>query len=281
MQRGAFQMISIAGAGALLALGACASGTRSAGQRPALTLQAGEAPPARMTVSTAPGLELHRWFVPIDPKARRDGLAEAITQGTVELIDSGFGQSGFEIYRAKLADIVTLQELLGGSFQIHSTRLGMLPDWADIENLRVDSGRTVFFNGRPRSLGNSIVRLWLRGWCFPTVDGARARVDVRLTTEDARPERFNLDPSQPRARPRELDGGRAQVELAPDEALVILEKPIVPPEKEGSKSLDVLPPPTVAALMLAERAIEGRATILIVTAGFADILPRAMSEAEP
>jgi hypothetical protein len=33
--------------------------------------------------------------------------------------------------------------------------------------------------------------------------------------------------------------------------------------------------------MLAERAIEGRATILIVTAGFADILPPAMSEAEP
>ena len=280
MRRGVFQRKSIAGAGALLALAACASGTRPPEVRPELTLKAGEAPPARMTVSTAPGLELHRWFVPIDPKARRDGLAEAITQGTIEPIDSGFGQAGFEIYRAKLADIVTLQELLGGSFQIRSTRLGMLPDWADIENLRAESGRTVFFNGRPRSLGNSILRLWLRGWCFPTVDGARARVEVRLTTEDARPERFNLDPSQPRARPRELEGGRAQVELAPDEALVLLEKPIVPPEKEGSRDLDVLPAATIAALLLAERPIEGRATVLIVTAGFADILPTAMSEAE-
>ena len=279
MQRGAFQPMSVAGASALLALAACASGTRSA--PPSMVLKAGETPPARMTVSTAPGLELHRWFVPIDPKARHDGLAEAITQGTVALIDSGFAQSGFEIYRAKLADMARLQEALGGSFQIHSTRLGMLPDWADAENMRVDAGRTVFFNGRPRSLGDSIVRLWLRGWCMPTVDGARARVDVRLTTEDARPERFNLDPSQPRARPRELDGGRVQLEIAPDEALVILEKPIVPPEKEGSKALAVLPPPTIAALMLAERGIEGRATVLIVTAGFADILPPSMLEAQP
>ena len=279
MQRGAFQLMPVAGASALLALGACASGTRTA--PPSMVLKAGEAPPARMTVSTAPGLELHRWFVPLDPKARRDGLAEAITQGTVALIDSGFAQSGFEIYRAKLADMARLQEALGGSFQIHSTRLGMLPDWADAENMRVDAGRTVFFNGRPRSLGDSIVRLWLRGWCFPTVDGARARIDARLTSEDARPERFSLDPSQPKSRAREIDGARVEVEIAPDEALVILEKPIVPPEKEGSKALDVLPPPTLAALMLAERGIEGRATVLIVTVGFADILPAPMSEAQP
>lgn len=264
-------------AGAALLLARCAPTQPKEG----LVLAAGEAPPARMTVSQAPGLELHRWFVPVDPKSRKAGLDEAIAQGYVTRIESGFALGGFDVYRARLADITKLQAALGGTFQIHSTRLGTLDDWADTENLRVDSARTVFFNGRPRSLGESIVRLWLRGWCFATVDGARARVDARLTTEDSRPERFSLDPAQPRARARELEGGRVQVELAPDEALVILEKPIIPPEKEGSKALDVLPPPTLAALMLAERGIEGRATVLVVTAGFADILPASMTEAAP
>ena len=266
---------------AMLSLAVAASACTPPAKSPAIALGPDEPPPARMTVSTAPGLEFHRWFVPIDAKARRAALEESLAQGYISPIESGFAECGFDVYRAKLTDITKFQTALGGTFQIHSTRLGSLSEWADVENMRLDRGRTVFMNGRPRTTADAIVRLWLRGWCLPTVDGARARVDARLTSEDARPERFNLDPSQPRARARELEGGRVQVELAPDEALVILERPIVPPEKEGSKALDVVPPPTLAAIMLAERGIEGRATVLIVTAGFADILPAPMEEAQP
>ena len=41
----------------------------------------------------------------------------------------------------------------------------------------------------------------------------------------------------------------------------------------GADGLAVAPPPTPAALLLAERAIAGRATVLVVGAGFADMLP--------
>jgi len=54
---------------------------------------------------------------------------------------------------------------------------------------------------------------------------------------------------------------------------VLLEKPVVPPEGTESDPLAALPPPTIAALLLAERAIPGRATVLVVTASFADMLP--------
>jgi len=274
-------------AGALLvACAGCAAPAvdSGAGRGTAADTRADATAPAPSRAMPA-GLELVRWFVPIEAKERSEAIARAVSEGLLAPIDDGDDgsaatASGFLLFRAPTARLPELKEALGGSPQVRSVLLGTLTEWADLESVRVESGRPIFFNGRPRIPGDTLLRLWLRGWCFPTVDGARARAEVRLTSEDRRQDRVTLDPTMAaRPRLREVDGGRSVLELAPGESLVILEKPIVPPEDLDGDPLAVLPPPTIAALLLAERAIPGRATILIVNASFADMLPP--SEAAP
>ena len=86
-------------------------------------------------------------------------------------------------------------------------------------------------------------------------------------------ERATLDPTTERIRTREIDGGRAVLELLPEQALVVLEIPLVAPDDAESDGLAAAPPPTIASLMLAEQSIAGRATVIIVTTAFADMLP--------
>ena len=229
------------------------------------------------------GLQLTRWYIPLEPKPRAGAIAHARELGLLEPVESGAEAAGLLVFRSPVARLTELAEALGGSPQVHSTLLGALPEWADTEVVRIEGGRTVFLAGRPKVMGASLFKFWLRGWTFPTVDGARARIEFRLTLEDERGERLTLDPTSPRTKPKEIAGSRTIGEFRPEEALVILEKPIVPPDEDESDPLAVLPPPTLAALLLAERGIEGRATVLVVTAGFADILSpsAAPAAAEP
>jgi hypothetical protein len=257
----------------------CAAGG-AAGRDSGIAGDAGvAAPDARRR---AAGLELTRWFVPIEPKDRDEAITAAVDRGLMSAVAATLSRDGadavvaggFLMFRVEESRLEELKGALGGSPQVRSVRLGALPEWADLESVRIEAGRTIFFAGRPRIPGESLLRLWLRGWCFPTVDGARARVELRLTTEDRRQDRIALDPTlAARPRLREVEGGRTILELAPGEALVLLEKPVVPPEGAETDPLAALPPPTIAALLLAERAIPGRATVLVVTASFADMLP--------
>lgn len=228
-----------------------------------------------LPASRAPGLSLERLFVPEDPKARRDGLAAAVAESLLEPVECGLTAAGFAVYRLRGDDATArLVEVLGGSPQRHETLLGRLVDWADGADAPVDEGRAVSFAGRARNMQASTLRLLLRGWCFPTVDGARARVELRLATEALRSERPSIERAAARPRSRVVSGTESALELGPGEALVIVEAPIVPPE-EGDDGLAALPPPTPAALLLGERSIPGRATVLVVHASFADMLPPA------
>ncbi len=236
------------------------------------------APPQAVSVSAPsqpalPGLELRRWFVPIDAALRSTALETAQTKGVLIPVTTGLSDAGFSMYRCSSGQLTQLMELLGGSPQVRSTAMGTLANWADMETLRLSGERTVFYAGRPKTLSESMLRLSLRGWCFPTVDSARARIEVRLTTETVRTERASLDPTATRTRARDLGGGRTVVELAPDEVLIVLETPVVVPDDAPLDGLAAPAPPSIAALALAERPIAGRATVLIVAASMADMLP--------
>ena len=219
------------------------------------------------------GLSLERLFVPEDPRVRRDGLAQAVADGLIEPVECGLAGAGFAAYRLRRGlDADRLIALLGGSPQRHETLLGRLVDWADAAQAAVDDGRMLFLAGRSRAMPESNLLLLLRGWCFPTVDSARARIELRLVTEGIRSERPSIERAATRPRARVVSGTETVVELAPGEALVVVEAPVVPPD-EGEDGLAALPPPTPAALLLGERSIPGRATVLVVRASFADMLP--------
>lgn len=263
----------------MLAAAGCASSDGSSSGRPLSGTTAVAALPA-----ATEGLELRRFFVPIDPKDRSvalgalvsEGLLAKVTSGPVDSAGTGvepMAPCGIALYRCRDEDLAAVVARLGGSPQMHSTILGTLRDWAETETVRIERGRTVFLGGRPRTLPDALLRLSLRGWCFPTTDGARARVEIRLTTEELRGDRPALELTPGRLRSKELEGGRAATEIAPGEVLLVVETPLVPPDDAAADGLAVAPPPTPAALLLAERAIAGRATVLVVGAGFADMLP--------
>jgi len=83
----------------------------------------------------------------------------------------------------------------------------------------------------------------------------------------------SMDPSAARERMSDLAGARVALELASDEALIILEEPFVPPEPEEGADPPALPPPTRAALLFDGRPFPDRALILVIEPKFADILP--------
>lgn len=238
-------------------------------------------PAARGELKTA-GLECVRWFLPLDPALRRDGIAKAKADGLAAAIEAPLGSNGLTLLRIDARRLPETLAALGGSPVARRTILGQADAWADLASASLAKGQPFLAAGRPQQSRDAIYRLALRGWCFPTVDGAAARVELRLTEEPTRMTTISIDPSQVRVRGSEMRSGSTTLELAPDEALIVLETPLVPPEQEGGDGPDASPPPTLAALFLNGTPFPDRATVLVILPSFADMLPTpAVSAAKP
>lgn len=227
------------------------------------------------------GLELQRWFVPIDPEARRDGLAKAVDEGLATAVDTRLRSSGFSIYRVRMEKIPAFAAALGGSPQVQRELLGNVTSWSEVEWSRVEDGATVIVSGKPARTGDTIYRLALRGWSFPTVDSARARVELRICRDSSTGTRAVLDATAGTTRLEDVGDGRETVEIAPDEALVVLETPVLASRSSRGAGAEMQGPPTVAALLFAENRIKTKASVLVVTAGFEDMLPVPAAKQPP
>jgi hypothetical protein len=235
-------------------------------------------PAARGELETA-GLECVRWFLPLDPVVRRDGIAKATDEKLATAVAAPLGSNGLTLLRIDARRLPETLAALGGSPVARRTILGQANAWADLASTSLAQGRPFLAAGRPQQSRDAIYRLALRGWCFPTVDGAAARIELRLTEEPTRMTTISIDPSQVRVRGNEMRAGSATLELGPDEALVVLETPLVPPEEEGGDGPDALPPPTLAALLLNGSPFPDRATVLVILPSFADMLPNPAKSA--
>ena len=133
--------------------------------------------------------------------------------------------------------------------------------------------RTV--GGRPELSDETRLRLAVRGWCFPTVEGACARIELLLGETALRLTSVTIDPSEVRERTRELIDGRMTLELASDESLIVLETPLVLAAADADDGPVALPPPSRASLLLHGAPFAERALVLVIEPSFADILPQA------
>lgn len=234
-------------------------------------------PAARSTLA-APGIECVRWFLPIDPAVRRDGIAailEAPESGAplASRVESPLSSNGLTLLRIDSRRLADVLAQLGDSPVARRTMLGQTDAWADLASVNLVKGRALLLAGRPQVAEDALYRLGLRGWCFPTVEGAAARIELRISLESMRMAKISIDPSQVRSRGSDIRNGLATLELGPDEALLVLETPLVPPETEGGDGPDALPPPTLGALFLDGTAFPDRATALVILPTFADMLP--------
>jgi hypothetical protein len=137
----------------------------------------------------------------------------------------------------------------------------------------VAADTVLFVAGRPRKADDSVMSLAIRGWCFPTVDSALARVELRLSQDAARVTKVTVDPSEVRVRSADLPSGRAAFELGPEDALILLETPILPPESDDGDGPATVLPQTLASVLLDGRPFPNRSTVLVVLPALADILP--------
>jgi len=218
------------------------------------------------------GFDCLLWFVPSSQSLRADALARARERGLLSARDATLAGNGFEVFTVERARLAELLALLGEARYTRSTMLGQPLEWTDLATTPLEPGLVMFAGGRPRPTTAGVLRLAFRGWCFPTVDGARARVELRVGEDESRVQSVTIDPSQARPRLADLPGGRLALELGPDQALVIAAKPIDPPS-ESEKGPESLAPPTAAALLLDRSPFPDRATILVLVPSMADILP--------
>jgi len=219
------------------------------------------------------GLELLRWFVPSDPKRRKSAIDEIVAKGLATRVPSDLDANGFTLLRADAARLGAALALLGDSASACSTLLGQPNAWVDLASAQLARGTPLFIAGRVATSEEVILRLGLRGWCFPTVESARARVELRLSEDAARVAVVTIDPSAVRVRSNDIKSGRAALELGADEALILLETPVIPPESAENDGPSTALPPTVATLLLDGRPFPDRASVLVILPSVADILP--------
>lgn len=260
----------------LLAAAACVAGGCAPSKRPASAGARAPVDPARERsgrVTTTVGLELVRWHVTLDPKVRQSAIAKIEESGAATRVASDLSRDGIVLLRAKTARLGEIAALFEGPRAARRTALGQTDAFADLATVELGRDFVVFSDGRPERSSEGLLRLAMRGWCFPTVDAAAARIELRLGLTPNRLAGVSLDPSAARERMTDLPGRRLKLELAADESLILLEAPFVPPEPEKGAEPPALPPPTRAALLFDGRPFPDRALVLVIEPKFADILP--------
>ncbi|MEY3022634.1 MAG: hypothetical protein RIS86_1832 [Planctomycetota bacterium] len=256
-----------------------AAGLMSSSCRPVAKVRATDAagfPALEVGRLVEPGLELVRCHVPADPAALRDGLARLADDG-ISPLDAGLGREGFVLLAVPNARLRDAIEALGGSPVTRRTALGQPDAWLDLATETIAPGRAYFRGGRPVEGDGSTVHLDLRGWCFPTVDDARARLELRLSEDRGRVHSVSMDPSEFRVRRIALPDATATLELAPGESLVVVAAPLVAESAEDGPAATV--PPTLATILLPGSPFPDRVSVLVIAPSFADILPSGVQPA--
>ncbi len=226
----------------------------------------------RSEVATV-GLESIRWYAPIDAATRRDGIARAISEGMATRVKCELDSQGMTLLRVDASRLTELLNALGGSPTARRLVLGQSTAWNDLTSVMMERGTPMLFAGRPQNSEQLMYRLSVRGWCFPTVDAASARVELRISADATRITTITTDPSQVHERMHAIRNGRATVELAPSEALLVLESPVVAAKDEHGDGPEALAPPTLAAHLMVGTPFYDRVLLLVIVPSFADILP--------
>jgi hypothetical protein len=222
--------------------------------------------------SAGVGFTCLRWFVTAAPEPRAAALSRIVDEGLAIELVSDLADNGFVLLRVDRARLGEVRAALDESTVARSTLLGQPLEWTDLATAPMRAGTVLFVAGRPRESSDCILRLAFRGWCFPTVAAAAARVEFRLGEDESKVAAVTIDPSLARPRRADLPDGRAALELGPDEALIVAARPAAPAAEE-EKGPETPLPPTVAALLLDRSPFPDRVTVLVVVPSVADILP--------
>lgn len=232
---------------------------------------------AAVPSQTSAGVALLRWFVPSDPDRMRAGFEEAIHANLATRENVGLSSEGFTVLRTRREALPAILASFGGSNVIRKLQLGQPVLPATLAALDVGRGVVVLAGGRPAMAEHGSLRLFTRAWCFPTVDGARARLELGLAVVSARSTTLSLDPSDARDRMSEIAAARTILELKPDEALILAATPIAPPRSDQDDGPVAAMPPTRASLLCSETAFPDRSLVLVIVPSFGDMLPTGMT----
>lgn len=221
------------------------------------------------------GFSLVKLLVPAKAGARKEALERVLAEGLATRADSTLSANGFTLLRCKADRLPKIVEAFGGTWTIERIWLGTPYVWTELSTVPVARGVPIFVAGKVARTEEALIDLDMRAWCFPTVDSAAARIELRLIENLNSLEGIAIDPSAVRAKSRSVRDGEATIELATDEMLLLLETP--PAESAGEDGDGPLAPipPTLATLLLDAAPLNDRVTLLVIAPSFGDMLPPA------
>lgn len=221
------------------------------------------------------GFSLVRLLVPAKAGARKEALGGILERGLATRADSTLSANGFTLLRCKADQLPQIVEAFGGTWTIERIWLGTPYAWTELSTVPVARGMPIFVAGKLARTEEALIDLDMRAWCFPTVDSAMARVELRLIENLNSLDGIAIDPSAVRAKSRSVRDGEATIELARDEMLLILETPPAESAGEDGDGPLVPIPPTLATLLLDASPLNDRVTLLVIAPSFGDMLPPA------
>jgi hypothetical protein len=225
------------------------------------------------------GVALLRWYVLNDPDRVRAAFDDATRTSLATREEAGLATEGFTVLRTRRDALPLLLESLGGSTVVRKLQLGQPVLPVNLITLDLGRGTVVLAEGRPTLAEEGSLRLFTRAWCFPTVDGARARIELGLGTVGVRATSLSLDPSDVRKPVDDIASARTILELKPDEALVLAATPIAPRQSDQDDGPVVSMPQTRASLLCSETPFPDRSLVLVIVPSFGDMLPTGMNAA--
>ncbi len=225
----------------------------------------------------ASGVEGMRWVVKDEPKEIDKALAALQADGSLHASTSDpFITLGFRAYTMQEAQLGALLTALGGTPALERVWFGQVTRWTDVASNAIAADRLISLHGRASAGEARLFRLEFRGWTFPTLDGSASAIEFRASVDSPTLSGLPTRTDASGAPRGTMLANRWRLELARNDALIVLADPALALTPDTGP--EVAPLPTVADVLLRNPSFPTRREIFVFIPRFADTLPQPLVE---
>ena len=228
----------------------------------------------------ASGIEGMRWVVGDDARVLHTTISAMLKSNALHECENE-ALRGLGFFACTLDDS-TLDALLsafGGTPALERVWFGQVSGWKSVATVVVPSQTPLSIDGRSTRGDARLYQLSFRGWTLPTLEGSACAMEFRVTADSPSLSGLPTGHGDDASTRGTLLGAILRLEVPPNTALVLLANPAYAvPADTGP---DVLPPATIADVLLKNQSFKSRREVLVFLPRFADTLPTPLRTLEP
>ncbi len=225
----------------------------------------------------ASGIEGMRWVVRDDPTALERALKQLqLSESIRPCSDAELFTLGFRAFVIHEAQLGALLAALGGTPALERVWFGQVTKWTDVATHSIAADTLISLRGRASSGSAKLFQLEFRGWTFPTVQGSASTLELRALADAPTLSGLPTRRESQAAVRGTLLTAPWKIELARNDALVLLADPALAVIPDTGP--DAAPLPTVADVLLKNPSFSARREVLVFLPRFADTLPKPLAE---